>query len=70
MQQVAIKTIGIEKLADLLAESQPLETVDTGSTVVNQVLHPRLGALTLISSCMDGNGVVLADLNVADQLPN
>lgn len=70
MQQVAIKTIGIEKLADLLAESQPLETVDTGSTVVNQVLHPKLGTLTVISSCMDREGVILASFDVADQLPN
>lgn len=70
MHQVAIKTIGLDVIADLMEQSNIEQSVDTGSSMIVNVLHPSLGALTLITNCMDTTGVVLVQPQFESLLPN
>lgn len=70
MQQVAIKTVGLEVIVNLLEESTTLEKVDTGSTLVTSLQHPQFGSLTVIQNCADDVGVLLASQEVSHLIPS
>jgi hypothetical protein len=61
MQQAAIKVVSLATISDLLEQSETLQMVDTGASLVTTLSHPQLGFLTVITNAMDENGVALVD---------
>lgn len=68
MLQVVMKKIGIEVLTDLVDQSQEQARIDTGSTLVSTHIHPQFGALTLVASAMDSEGVVFVSAEHAEKI--
>lgn len=50
--------INEEEFADLLTESEIMESLDTGPTLIHKVAHPQRGELLLVSQFRGTFGVV------------
>lgn len=49
-QNLNFAVVGLDDVADTLAESQILETADLGTTLVHKVKHPTRGKLLIINT--------------------